>query len=33
VINESSSFAMFRDPQGNIIGLLQATGPIDGPPD
>jgi predicted enzyme related to lactoylglutathione lyase len=29
-INETASFAMFQDPDGNIIGLLKATGPIAG---
>ena len=27
-INESASFAMFSDPEGNVVGLLRATGPI-----
>ena len=28
VINDAASFALFRDPEGNVVGLLQATGPI-----
>ncbi len=27
-INESASFAMFCDPEGNVVGLLKQTGPI-----
>lgn len=27
-INDAASFAMFRDPEGNIVGLLQATGAV-----
>jgi len=27
-ISETASFALFRDPEGNVIGLLHATGPI-----
>jgi uncharacterized protein len=27
-INETASFAMFSDPEGNVVGLLRATGPI-----
>jgi len=30
VINDMSSFALFRDPEGNIVGLLEATGPVAG---
>lgn len=26
-INDAASFAMFRDPYGNVVGLLQAAGP------
>lgn len=26
-INESASFAMFRDPEGNVVGLLKQSGP------
>jgi predicted enzyme related to lactoylglutathione lyase len=29
-INETASFALFRDPEGNVVGLLKATGPIAG---
>jgi uncharacterized protein len=29
-INDAASFAMFRDPYGNVVGLLQATDPIAG---
>jgi predicted enzyme related to lactoylglutathione lyase len=29
-INDAASFAMFRDPEGNVVGLLQATGPVAG---
>lgn len=29
-INETASFALFRDPEGNVVGLLTATGPIIG---
>ena len=29
-INEMATFAMFRDPEGNVVGLLEATGPISG---
>ncbi|MEV4702426.1 VOC family protein [Actinoplanes sp. NPDC049316] len=29
-INDAASFAVFRDPQGNVVGLLEATGPIAG---
>jgi uncharacterized protein len=29
-INDTSSFALFRDPDGNVVGLLEATGPIAG---
>ena len=31
-INDAASFAMFRDPDGNIVGLIRATGPIADPP-
>lgn len=27
-INEAASFAMFRDPEGNVVGLLKQTAPI-----
>ncbi len=27
-INETASFALFRDPEGNVVGLLCASGPI-----
>jgi predicted enzyme related to lactoylglutathione lyase len=27
-ISDQTSFALFRDPDGNIVGLLQAAGPI-----
>jgi predicted enzyme related to lactoylglutathione lyase len=27
-IGDEMSFALFRDPEGNIVGLLRATGPI-----
>lgn len=27
-INENASFAMFADPDGTVVGLLRATGPI-----
>lgn len=27
-INDKASFALFRDPAGNIVGLLRADGPI-----
>jgi uncharacterized protein len=27
-INDTMSFALFRDPEGNVVGLLRATGPI-----
>jgi predicted enzyme related to lactoylglutathione lyase len=27
-INDKAAFALFRDPAGNIVGLLRATGPI-----
>ncbi|GAA0797926.1 VOC family protein [Spirilliplanes yamanashiensis] len=27
-INDQASFALFTDPEGNVIGLLQAAGPI-----
>ncbi|MFI7542456.1 VOC family protein [Actinoplanes sp. NPDC049599] len=29
-INKTASFALFRDPEGNTVGLLQAVGPIAG---
>jgi predicted enzyme related to lactoylglutathione lyase len=29
-ISDMSSFALFRDPEGNIVGLLEATGPVAG---
>lgn len=29
-INDTATFAMFRDPQGNVVGLLKATGAIIG---
>jgi uncharacterized protein len=29
-INATTSFAMFRDPEGNVVGLLKAAGPIAG---
>ena len=29
-INDTASFAMSRDPQGNVVGLLKASGPIAG---
>jgi predicted enzyme related to lactoylglutathione lyase len=29
-INKTASLAMFRDPEGNVVGLLKATGPITG---
>lgn len=25
-INDTSSFALFRDPEGNVVGLLEASG-------
>ena len=31
-IDDSTSFAMFADPEGNVVGLLTASGPIAGPP-
>jgi hypothetical protein len=31
VIDGTASFAMFADPEGHVVGLLKATGPI-GPP-
>lgn len=30
LINDTASFAMFRDPEGNVVGLLKASGPIVG---
>ena len=27
-ISDTSRFAMFQDPEGNVVGLLQASGPI-----
>ncbi|WP_127508002.1 VOC family protein [Actinoplanes solisilvae] len=27
-INDKATFALFRDPAGNTVGLLRATGPI-----
>lgn len=27
-INETASFAMFRDPEGNVVGLLKTAAPI-----
>ena len=30
-IDESSSFAMFADPEGHVVGLLRAAGPIGEP--
>jgi predicted enzyme related to lactoylglutathione lyase len=27
-INDNASFALFQDPAGNAVGLLQASGPI-----
>lgn len=32
-INETASFAMFSDPEGNVVGLLRATGPVADRPD
>ncbi len=29
-INDTSSFALFRDPEGNVVGLLEASGPVAG---
>ncbi|MCM4084400.1 VOC family protein [Paractinoplanes hotanensis] len=29
-ISTESSFALFRDPEGNAVGLLQASGPLIG---
>lgn len=29
-VDEHSAFAMFRDPEGHLVGLLQTTGPIGG---
>jgi predicted enzyme related to lactoylglutathione lyase len=29
-ISDMSSFALFRDPQGNVVGLLESTGAIAG---
>ena len=29
-IDDTASFALFRDPEGNVVGLLRATGPIAG---
>jgi len=29
-ISKTASFALFRDPEGNVVGLLRATGPIAG---
>jgi predicted enzyme related to lactoylglutathione lyase len=29
-ISATASFALFRDPEGNVVGLLKATGPIAG---
>jgi hypothetical protein len=26
-INEMGSFALFRNPEGNVVGLRRATGP------
>lgn len=30
VISDNMSFAMFRDPEGNVIGLLEQAGPVEG---
>ncbi|NUT36643.1 MAG: VOC family protein [Hamadaea sp.] len=30
-IDENMSFAMFADPDGAVVGLLKATGPVAGP--
>jgi predicted enzyme related to lactoylglutathione lyase len=27
-INDRAAFALFRDPEGNVVGLLHAAGPI-----
>jgi predicted enzyme related to lactoylglutathione lyase len=29
-ISDQASFALFSDPEGNVVGLLKATGPIAG---
>jgi hypothetical protein len=30
-IDDDASFALFADPEGNVVGLLRATGPIGTP--